>query len=136
MMTRPSMSARLSAPIQFSVGANKLLAEGWRVFALDLSAAALATLGEDSGGRLTALECDVSREESVARAFGEIACAAPALDALVCSAGVLRTSPLLSMASADFDLLFAVNTRGPWLCARAAYPLLKAAARVDAPRGS
>ena len=112
---------------------RQLLAEGWRVFALDLSTAALTVVGEDSGDRLATLECDVSREDSVARAFGEIAHAAPALDALICSAGVLRTSPLLSMATADFDLLFAVNTRGPWLCARAAYPLLKAAARVDAP---
>lgn len=113
---------------------RQLLAEGWRVFALDLSTTALTSLSEGEGGaRLVSIECDVRREESVARAFGEIGRAAPALDALICSAGVLRTSPLLSMATADFDLLFAVNTRGPWLCARAAYPLLKAAARSDAP---
>ena len=51
---------------------RQLLTEGWRVFALDLSTAALTALSEDSGDRLAMLECDVGREESVARASNYI----------------------------------------------------------------
>jgi NAD(P)-dependent dehydrogenase (short-subunit alcohol dehydrogenase family) len=51
----------------------------------------------------------------------------------VCSAGIFRTGPLLAMAEADFDALFAVNTKGAWLAARAALPLLERAARPEAP---
>ena len=98
---------------------RQLLVQGWRVFALDLSPAALASLmlPSENRARLVSIECDVRCEESVTRAFGEIAGAAPALDALICSAGVLRTASLLSMAPADFDQLFAVNTRAHG-CAR------------------
>jgi len=33
----------------------------------------------------------------------------------------------------EFDRVFAINTRGTWLCARAAFPLLKAAAVPGSP---
>jgi NAD(P)-dependent dehydrogenase (short-subunit alcohol dehydrogenase family) len=37
------------------------------------------------------------------------------------------------MAESDFDALFDVNTKGAWLCARAALPLLERAGRPEAP---
>ncbi len=70
---------------------------------------------------------------SVTTAFDRVAARAPRLDALICCAGILRIGPMAEMAVEEFDRVFAVNTRGTWLCARAAFPLLKAAARPDQP---
>jgi NAD(P)-dependent dehydrogenase (short-subunit alcohol dehydrogenase family) len=106
--------------------ANDLVARGWRVFGLDREFRG----GEGEGD---ALECDVADSASVTAAFSKIAGMTKSIDALVCSAGIFRTGPLLEMAEKDFDDLFAVNTRGAWLCAKAALPLLKAAAKPEAP---
>jgi len=113
-----------------------LLESGWTVFGLDRSEATLRGVAESFAGygeRFVPLACDVSSSSSVAHAFAAIEAKAPALDALVCSAGIFRTGPLLDMAEADFDALFAVNTKGAWLSAKAALPSLLRAARQDAP---
>ncbi len=116
--------------------AADLLARGWRVFALDRSAesleAARARFAAE-GERFVPIACDVADGASVAAAFARVAQASPALDALVCSAGIFRTGPVLEMAEKDFDDLFAVNTKGAWLSARAALPLLERATRPEAP---
>ena len=106
---------------------RRLLAEGWRVWALDVAEPALQALAAGLGGddRLTALVCDVRNADSVTAAFAHVAAHCDGLDALLCSAGVLRGGPLMAMAIDDFDVVFAVNTRGAWLCAQAALPLLR-----------
>jgi NAD(P)-dependent dehydrogenase (short-subunit alcohol dehydrogenase family) len=107
---------------------SDLLARGWTVYGLDIDPSPT-----ELGGGFVPLVCDVSDSQSVARAFVTIASTTTAIDALVCSAGIFRTGPLMSMAETDFDALFAVNTRGAWLSARAAHPLLLRRARPDAP---
>ena len=49
------------------------------------------------------------------------------LDGVVSNAGVNRPGRLADYAVADWDRMFAVNTRATWLLAKAAYPALKAA---------
>ncbi|HTO51297.1 MAG TPA: SDR family oxidoreductase [Burkholderiales bacterium] len=114
---------------------RQLVAEGWTVFAIDRALPQLEALASElgAGARLQTLGCDVSDERAVGQAFASIAARTSRIGALICSAGVLRMGPLMQMAVADFDALFSVNTRGPWLCSRAALPLLKAAARPNAP---
>src|SRR4051812_3320615 len=48
------------------------------------------------------------------------------LDGLVSNAGVNRPGPLAQYSVADWDFLFAVNTRATWLLAKAAHAALKA----------
>jgi glucose 1-dehydrogenase len=48
------------------------------------------------------------------------------LDVLVTNAGRGKRVPLESLELADWDEVFALNTRAPWLLAKAAFPLLKA----------
>ena len=114
---------------------RQLLDDGWQVFALDVSASALGEIDAElqSGDRLRLLPCDVRDADNVASVFSEIAQQAPFVDALICSAGILRTGPLMDMAIEDFDQLFAVNTRGAWLCTKAALPLLRQAASSQMP---
>jgi NAD(P)-dependent dehydrogenase (short-subunit alcohol dehydrogenase family) len=106
--------------------AQRLASQGWEVFALDVAPIPAAP-------SVTPLVCDVSDVASVATAFERIAARAPKLDALICCAGILRIAPLAEMAVEEFDRVFAINTRGTWLCARAAFPLLKAAAVPGSP---
>ncbi|HTC11864.1 MAG TPA: SDR family NAD(P)-dependent oxidoreductase [Acetobacteraceae bacterium] len=105
---------------------RRLAGQGWDVFALDVARVAVAP-------NVTPLVCDVADAASVATAFDRIGGRAPKLDALICCAGILRVGPLADMAVEEFDRVFAVNTRGTFLCAKAAFPLLRAAARPDAP---
>lgn len=47
------------------------------------------------------------------------------LDVLVNNAGRGKRVPLAELDIADWDYIFALNVRAPWLLAKAAYPLLK-----------
>ena len=79
------------------------------------------------------VQCDVADPNRVVAAFADIDFASGALDALICCAGILRIGPLESMSVEDFDQVFAVNTRGTWLCVREALPLLRKHATVEHP---
>ena len=110
--------------------AERFLADGWTVVALDVSESNLAVVRTDFarvGDRLQTLVCDVTKVDSVTTTFQEIGRRWGKLNGLVCSAGLLRIGSLDSMPVEEFDALFAVNVRGLWLSAREAMPLLKAA---------
>jgi len=47
------------------------------------------------------------------------------LDGLVSNAGINQPGPLVHYSVADWDRIFAVNTRATWLLAKAGYPALK-----------
>jgi NAD(P)-dependent dehydrogenase (short-subunit alcohol dehydrogenase family) len=69
----------------------------------------------------------------VVAAFAEIGFVTQSLNALICCAGVLRTGLMENMTVEDFDLVLNVNTRGTFLCAQQALPLLRRAATPDNP---
>ncbi len=64
--------------------------------------------------------CDVSDEQQILDAFGQIDAALGPLDAAVVNAGVHRMEPSLEITAADWDRLFAVDVRGAMLCCREA----------------
>ncbi len=113
--------------------AKRLISEGWTVFGLDVGQDRLDAARASLGGNFRPIACDVTDAARIATVFQEIGAAAAKLDALICCAGVLRVGPLEDMAVEDFDRVFAVNTRGLWLCAREALPLLRRAATKEAP---
>lgn len=114
---------------------ERLLHQGWQVWCLDLSAAALSAMAEDlgAGSRLRCRQCDVSEAASVAAAFEAIGGEYPKVDALICSAGVVRIGSLEEHTPEDVDLILGVNVKGPWLSVRAAAPLLRQGSSVDDP---
>ncbi|CAN5400982.1 SDR family oxidoreductase [soil metagenome] len=107
-----------------------LLERGFTVFALDRSGEALerakGTLAH--ADRYIGIPCDVSLSSAVTAAFEQVRRQTPKLDVLICSAGVFCAGRVLEVSEADFDRTFAVNTKGAWLTAKAALPLLEAAA--------
>ena len=107
--------------------AKRFLADGFHVALLDIegdllakSVAALA-LPDDT----LALTCDVAEARQVASAFGEIERRFGRLDALVNNAGVAVFAPLMETSDADWNRVLAVNLTGPFLCSKAAVPLMQ-----------
>jgi NAD(P)-dependent dehydrogenase (short-subunit alcohol dehydrogenase family) len=114
---------------------KELLAQGWEVIGLDVADHPLATPGSSAmHGLFRAINCDISHAPEVASVFASIASDGRPLDALVCSAGILRGGPVLSMSEQDFDAVFDINTRGSWLTARAAVPLMRDSTRTHGAR--
>jgi NAD(P)-dependent dehydrogenase (short-subunit alcohol dehydrogenase family) len=107
--------------------AKRFLAEGWCVALLDIegellwkSVEALAAAGHTLG-----LHCDVSDTKAVASAVAEIERRFGRLDALVNNAGVAVFAPLLETSDDDWKRVLEVNLTGPFLCTKAAAPLMR-----------
>ena len=107
--------------------AKKFLAEGWRVALLDIERellqGAVATLADLE--HTLALPCDVSDAANVADAMNAVSRSFGRLDALVNNAGIAVFAPLLETSDADWNRVLAVNLTGPFLCAKAAAPLMR-----------
>jgi len=102
----------------------RLRDEGWNVVVLDRAGSDREGAAELDAG-IAAIACDVTKAASVNAAFDEIQRRHGYLDALICSAGVLRVGSLGEMSDEEFSLVLDVNVRGSWLAAKAALPLLR-----------
>jgi NAD(P)-dependent dehydrogenase (short-subunit alcohol dehydrogenase family) len=107
--------------------AKRFLAEGWRVALLDIDGdtlrSAVASIG-DSDHTLV-LECDVSDAREVAAAIDKLAKRFGRLDALINNAGVAVFASVLETSDEDWSRILAVNLFGPFLCTKAAVPLMR-----------
>jgi NAD(P)-dependent dehydrogenase (short-subunit alcohol dehydrogenase family) len=107
--------------------AKRFLAEGWRVALLDIEGellhGAVAALANPDA--TLALHCDVSDAGAVAAAMETVSRRFGRLDALVNNAGVAVFAPLLETSEADWSRILAVNLTGPFLCTKAAAPLMR-----------
>ncbi len=79
------------------------------------------------GVRAFAVPCDVQQEKSVHAAVEEVIQRMGGLDLLVNNAGAFETAALEEISIAEWDAMFATNTRGPFLVAKAAHAALKLA---------
>jgi NAD(P)-dependent dehydrogenase (short-subunit alcohol dehydrogenase family) len=107
--------------------AKRFLAEGWRVALLDIEGellhGAVAVLANPDS--TLALHCDVSDAEAVTAAMATVAGRFGRLDALVNNAGIAVFAPLLETSDEDWSRVLAVNLTGPFLCTKAAAPLMR-----------
>src|SRR5258705_7960294 len=106
---------------------KRFLAEGWRVALLDIEDellhAAVAALANPD--HTLALHCDVSDADAVAAAMASVSERFGRLDALVNNAGVAVFAPLLETSDADWNRVLTVNLTGPFICTKAAAPLMR-----------
>jgi NAD(P)-dependent dehydrogenase (short-subunit alcohol dehydrogenase family) len=107
--------------------AKRFLAEGWRVALLDIDAATLKTAVTSLANpdATLALICDVSDHNQVASNMASIAQRFGRLDALVNNAGVAVFAPIMDTSDDDWNRVLAVNLTGPFLCTKAAVPLMR-----------
>lgn len=113
---------------------ERLLAEGWTVWGLDLSNDALAKFqSKETGGRYRHHACDVRDVNSIKAAVAAVRKETDTVGALVCSAGVTVVSSLEENTIEEVDLMFDVNVRGPWLTIREFLPLLRKNASMADP---
>lgn len=107
--------------------AKRFLDEGWRVALLDIEGellrAAVADLADPD--RALALICDVSDAGAVTAAIEQIGQRFGRLDALVNNAGVAVFAPIMETSNEDWSRILAVNLTGPFLCTKAAVPLMR-----------
>lgn len=107
------------------VTARAFLAAGWQVALVGRRADALVETADGSGAALV-LPCDVTSEASVDAAFATLTADWGRLDVLFNNAGQsLKAAPIDEIAVADWLALSAVNITGMFLCARAAFGLMR-----------
>ena len=107
--------------------AKKFLAEGWCVALLDIEGKLLrgARTALADPAHTLALQCDVSDAAAVVSAIAAVSIRFGRLDALVNNAGVAVFAPLLQTSDDDWNRVLAVNLTGPFLCTKAAVPLMR-----------
>jgi NAD(P)-dependent dehydrogenase (short-subunit alcohol dehydrogenase family) len=107
--------------------ARRFLAEDWRVALLDIERELLddaaAALGRPDA--TLALHGDVSDAAAVAAAIASVNHRFGRLDALVNNAGIAVFAPLLETSDEDWSRVLAVNLTGPFLCTKAAAPVMR-----------
>jgi len=128
------VSARLHGKVALITGAagglgaaiaSRFGEEGASVFVADVNAAE----GSETAASIGAvfLTLDVTSEESWKAALAAVMAHAGRLDVLVNNAGVNVRKNIEEMPVESFDLMFAVNVRGPFLGIKHALPIMRAA---------
>lgn len=111
-------------------GALRFAAEGASVVVADINEDAArdtVSLVEEAGGKAIAVRTDISVAADNARAVAAATDAFGKLSIVWANAGIPHAStPIEDLDSEEFDRIFAVNARGPWLTAQAAIPALRA----------
>jgi len=74
-----------------------------------------------------AVRCDLFDPKSIDATVAEVVQQFGRLDLLVNNAGMFESVPLEQITVEQWDRMFAINTRAPFLVSRAAYPYLQAA---------
>jgi NAD(P)-dependent dehydrogenase (short-subunit alcohol dehydrogenase family) len=107
--------------------AKRFLGEGYRVALLDIEGELLdaSVKALDDPDSTLALHTDVSDAAAVDQAFAATQARFGRLDALVNNAGIANFKPLLETTLEEWERIMAVNLTGPFLCTKAAAPLMR-----------
>jgi len=82
---------------------------------------------EEAGGRALPIACDIRDEAAVEAAVGATVARFGGIDILVNNASAISLTGTEATPMKRFDLMFAVNVRGTFLCSQACLPQLKSA---------
>ncbi len=106
--------------------AGRLIAGDHRLLLVDRDAAALETAAAAFGSAAATMVADVIQSDSGDRIAAAALDHMGGIDAVASNAGIIHAGSLMDLAPADYDRLFAINTRANWLLAKAVFPALKA----------
>ena len=107
---------------------RRFVAEGAYVVVGDIELAAAEAVAADTSpsGMARAVRLDVTRAEHWAAAVATLMADKGGVDILVNNAGIYQRTPLEDIDEADWDLVLAVNAKGPFLGAKAVMPAMRA----------
>jgi NAD(P)-dependent dehydrogenase (short-subunit alcohol dehydrogenase family) len=108
---------------------RSLAAEGAAVAIADiLDGNAVAQEIRSAGGKAIALTIDVAKEDETYRMAAETVQAFGRIDILVNNAAIfinIKRQPFFEISAEEWDLVSAVNIKGPFLCAKAVFPQMR-----------
>jgi NAD(P)-dependent dehydrogenase (short-subunit alcohol dehydrogenase family) len=100
-------------------------AEGARVIVTGKNRATVDAARASLRGVAEVVQSDSADDADIEELFAHVAREYGALDVLFLNAGIMRRGTIAEMGEAEFDEVFRVNLRGPWLAIKAAIPLLR-----------
>jgi NAD(P)-dependent dehydrogenase (short-subunit alcohol dehydrogenase family) len=92
---------------------------GDRVVATDRSDAGLAATASRAAGAITPITADIADEREVERLVASAIETLGRIDILVNCAGIFPNTPVVEMTTAEWDLVYNVNLRAPFMLSRA-----------------
>ena len=104
--------------------ANHLHAAGAKISVSGRRLEPLQRTAEQVGG--TAVQCDVTDPDQIARAFGEARAANGPIEMLIVNAGIAESAPFHKMTRDSWNRIIATNLTAAFDCAQAALPDLLA----------
>jgi NAD(P)-dependent dehydrogenase (short-subunit alcohol dehydrogenase family) len=110
--------------------AKRFAEEGARVVVTGRNPETLEAARRELGDRAEVVESDAADEAQIKALFARLARTHRRLDVLFLNAGIARFAPLAEADPRDFDAMWALNVKGPWLALKHALPLLSEGASV------
>lgn len=110
--------------------AKRFAEEGAQVIVTGRNPETLDLARQELDGRVQVVASDAGDERQVADLFESIARTHGRLDVLFLNAGIAKFAPLAVAPVSDFDAMWDVNVRGPWLALKHALPILAEGAAV------
>ena len=108
--------------------ALRLAEEGANLVLVDINGEALEQVAEQVtgiGSKVCFVTCNVTKKSDVENVIQQGVKAFGRIDILVNNAGVIRDALLLNMTEEEFDIVIAVNLKGPFLFMQAAAKIMK-----------
>jgi NAD(P)-dependent dehydrogenase (short-subunit alcohol dehydrogenase family) len=104
--------------------ARRFAAEGATVVVTGRNPETLAAARRELDGSVEVVESDAGDERQIASLFDTMARKHKRIDVLFLNAGIAKFAPLGDAPVEDFDAMWELNVRGPWLALKKALPLL------------
>jgi NAD(P)-dependent dehydrogenase (short-subunit alcohol dehydrogenase family) len=105
--------------------AKRFVKEGAYVFITGRRQAELDKAVAEIGGKVTAVQGDVSNLDDLDRLYKEVATKKGKLDVLFANAGVVEPIPTAAVTPEHYDKTFGINARGVFFAVQKALPLMK-----------
>ena len=110
--------------------AQRFVSEGATVIVTGRNPETLASAQEQLGAGVEVVKSDAARDDDIAQLVEQVKAKHGRIDVLFLNAGIALFAPLAQASVDDFDAMWRVNVRGPWLTLQRALPLLSEGASV------
>ena len=110
--------------------AERFASEGATVIVTGRNPETLASAREQLGDSVEVVKSDAARDDDIAQLVEQIKAKHGRIDVLFLNAGIALFAPLAQASVDDFDAMWRVNVRGPWLTLQRVLPLLSEGASV------